>query len=123
MFRSFSAQALATRSRIVLGSAEGLSNVEVGARCGVDSHTVAKWRRRFLERRLDGLVDEPRPGRPASITTDQVKDVVVATLESTPKNATHWSRAKMAERSGLSFPTVNAAAARLRDAGLLTHAP
>ncbi|MDR7081084.1 transposase/transposase-like protein [Arthrobacter ginsengisoli] len=104
--RAKSSQALATRSRIVLGSAEGLSNVEVGARCGVDSHTVAKWRRRFLERRLDGLVDEPRLGRPASVTTDQVEDVVVATLESTPKNATHWSRAKMAERSGLSKSTI-----------------
>ncbi|WP_248763638.1 IS630 family transposase [Pseudarthrobacter sp. SSS035] len=104
--RAKSAQALATRSKIVLGSAEGLSNVEVGARCGVEPHTVAKWRRRFLERRLDGLVDDPRPGRPASITSDQVEDVVVATLESTPKNATHWSRAKMAERSGLSKSTI-----------------
>ncbi|CCQ46143.1 putative transposase [Pseudarthrobacter siccitolerans] len=104
--RAKSAQALATRSKIVLGSAEGLSNVEVGARCGVEPHTVAKWRRRFLERRLDGLVDDPRPGRPASITSDQVEDVVVVTLESTPKNATHWSRAKMAERSGLSKSTI-----------------
>ncbi|BAS10051.1 transposase [Arthrobacter sp. Hiyo4] len=78
----------------------------MGARCGVEPHTVAKWPRRFLERRLDGLVDDPRPGRPASITTDQVEDVVVATLESTPKNASHWSRAKMAERSGLSKSTI-----------------
>lgn len=104
--RANSAQALATRSKIVLVSAEGLSNVEVGARCGVEPHTVAKWRRRFLERRLEGLVDDPRPGRPASITSDQVEDVVVATLESTPKNATHWSRAKMAERLGLSKSTI-----------------
>ena len=88
------------------GSAEGLSNVEVGARCGVEPHTVAKWRARFVEHRLDGLVDEPRPGREPSITADQVEDVVVATLESTPKNATHWSRAKMAERSGLSKSTI-----------------
>ena len=94
------------RSRIVLACSEGLTNVAAAARCGVDSHTVAKWRRRFLERRLDGLVDEPRPGRPATITTDQVEDVIVATLESTPKNATHWSRAKMAERSGLSKSTI-----------------
>lgn len=71
------------RSRIVLACTEGLTNLAAAARCGVDSHTVAKWRRRFLERRLDGLMDEPRPGRPASITTDQVEDVVVATLEST----------------------------------------
>jgi transposase len=104
--RRKSSQALAVRSRIVLGSAEGLTNVAVAARCGVEPHTVAKWRRRFLEHRLDGLVDDPRPGRPASITTDQVEDVVVATLESTPQNATHWSRAKMAERSGLSKSTI-----------------
>jgi transposase/transposase-like protein len=104
--RRNSSQALAVRSRIVLGSAEGLTNVAVAARCGVEPHTVAKWRRRFLERRLDGLVDDPRPGRPAGISTDQVEDVVVATLESTPKNATHWSRAKMAERSGLSKSTI-----------------
>jgi transposase-like protein len=104
--RRKSSQALAVRSRIVLGSAEGLTNVAVAARCGVEPHTVAKWRRRFLEHRLDGLLDDPRPGRPASITTDQVEDVVVATLESTPQNATHWSRAKMAERSGLSKSTV-----------------
>lgn len=76
---------LARRSKIVLGRAEGLSNVEVDARCGVEPHTVAMWRRRFLEGRLDGLVDDPRPGRPASITSDQVEDLVVATLESTPK--------------------------------------
>ena len=104
--RRKSSQALAVRSRIVLGSAEGLTNVAVAARCGVEPHTVAKWRRRFLEQRLDGLADDPRPGRPAGITADQVEDVVVATLESTPQNATHWSRAKMAERSGLSKSTI-----------------
>ena len=68
--------------------------------------TVGKWRRRFCELRLDGLSDDPRPGRPATITAEQVEDVVVATLESTPENATHWSRAKMAERSGLSESTI-----------------
>jgi transposase/transposase-like protein len=104
--RRSSSQALAIRSSIVLASAEGLTNVAVAARCGVEPHTVAKWRRRFLEQRLDGLADDPRPGRPASITTDQVEDVIVATLESTPKHATHWSRAKMAERSGLSKSTI-----------------
>jgi transposase/transcriptional regulator with XRE-family HTH domain len=104
--RAKSAQALATRSRIVLASAEGLTNLEVAARCGVEPHMVARWRRRFLERRLDGLVDEPRPGRPATVTAEQVEDVVVATLESVPENATHWSRAKMAERTGLSKSTI-----------------
>lgn len=104
--RRKSSQALAVRSRIVLASAEGLTNVAAAARCGVEPHTVAKWRRRFLEQRLDGLVDDPRPGRPATITAEQVEDIVVATLESTPKNASHWSRAKMAERSGLSKSTI-----------------
>jgi transposase len=68
--------------------------------------TVGKWRTRFVEHRLDGLTDEQRTGRPATISVDQVEDVVVATLESTPANATHWSRAKMAERTGLSKTTI-----------------
>ncbi len=104
--RRKSAQALALRSRIVLGCAEGLLNKEVAAQERVSQPTVGKWRRRFIESRLDGLLDDPRPGRPASVTADQVEDVVVATLESTPKNATHWSRTSMAERSGLSKSTI-----------------
>jgi len=104
--RASSAQALALRSRIVLVCAEGVSNTEVAARLGCSAATVGKWRGRFLERRLDGLVDEPRPGRPPTITAEQVEDVVVSTLESTPANATHWSRAKMAQRSGLSRSTI-----------------
>jgi transposase len=83
-----------------------LANVEVAARVGVTRLTVGKWRARFLTDRLDGLLDEPRPGRPASITLDQVEEVVVATLESTPVNATHWSRASMAQRSGLSKSSI-----------------
>ena len=104
--RAKSSQALALRSRIVLACAEGLSNKDVAQRAGCSSNTVGKWRARFLTDRLDGLVDEPRPGRPPSITAEQVEDVVVATLESTPKNATHWSRTKMAQRSGLSKSTI-----------------
>lgn len=104
--RAKSAQVLALRSRIVLACADGIDNRTVAARLGCAAATVGKWRARFLEARLDGLVDEPRPGRPPTITADQVEDVVVATLESTPANATHWSRAKMAQRSGLSKSTI-----------------
>jgi transposase len=104
--RATSAQALALRSRIVLACAEGVSGKDVAARLGVTQATVGKWRKRFVEHRLDGLGDDPRPGRPASITADQVEDVVVATLESTPQNATHWSRSKMAERSGMSASSI-----------------
>jgi transposase len=104
--RAKSAQALALRCRIVLACADGLSNVDVAVRVGATRLTVGKWRARFLTDRLDGLLDEPRPGRPASITLDQVEDVVVATLESTPVNATHWSRASMAQRSGLSKSSI-----------------
>ena len=104
--RRKSAQALALRSRIVLACATGLTNKEVAAQLGVSMPTVGKWRSRFVESRLDGLVDEPRSGRTPTITAEQVEDVVVATLESTPEHATHWSRKKMAERSGLSKSTV-----------------
>ena len=104
--RRKSSQALALRSRIVLACADGLDNKTVAARLGCAAATVGKWRGRFVEHRLDGLSDEDRPGRPPVIGADQVEDVVVATLESTPADATHWSRAKMAERSGLSKSTI-----------------
>ena len=104
--RRKSSQALALRSRIVLECAEGVSNTIAAERLGVDRATVGKWRSRFLEHRLDGLGDDPRPGRPATVTAEQVEDVVVATLEATPENATHWSRSKMAERTGLSKSTI-----------------
>jgi transposase len=104
--RRSSAQALALRSRIVLGCADGLDNKQVATRERVSQQTVGKWRARFVEFRLDGLTDDPRPGRPPSISAEQVEDVVVATLEATPTNATHWSRAKMAQRSGLSKSSI-----------------
>jgi transposase/transcriptional regulator with XRE-family HTH domain len=104
--RRKSSQALALRSRIVLACADGVDNKAVAGQLGCAAATVGKWRGRFVAHRLDGLTDEPRPGRPAVIGADQVEDVVVATLESAPDNATHWSRAKMAERTGLSKSTI-----------------
>ncbi|EWM19500.1 transposase [Kutzneria sp. 744] len=116
--RAASAQALALRCRVVLACAEGLSNVEVAARLGVHRTMVGKWRARFAVGRLDALMDEDRPGRPPSITVDQVEEVIVATLEETPRNATHWSRTSMAEKSGLSKSTIG----RIwRDFGLKPH--
>jgi len=98
--RRTSAQALALRSRIVLLAAEGLNNTEVAERLGVHRNMAAKWRSRFVEHRLDGLVDEPRPGRPRTVTDEQVEEVIVKTLETTPKDATHWSTRSMAREVG-----------------------
>ncbi|SFR30064.1 Winged helix-turn helix, partial [Lentzea waywayandensis] len=89
--RRKTAQALALRARIVLRCAEGGSNSEIAAELGIRRATVAKWRSRFVVDRLDGLLDEARPGRPRTISDDQVEAVITATLESTPANATHWS--------------------------------
>jgi transposase len=104
--RRKSSQALVLRSRIVLACGEGMTNKDVAALVGCSAPTVTKWRSRFVEHRLDGLVDDRRPGRPATVRAEQVEDVIVATLESAPANATHWSRAKMAERTGLSRSTI-----------------
>jgi len=104
--RRTSAQALALRSRIVLLAADGLKNTEIAGELGVHRNMVAKWRSRFLEHRLDGLTDEPRPGRPRTVSDEQVEAVVVTTLEATPKDATHWSTRSMAREVGLTQSAV-----------------
>src|SRR5829696_8585274 len=99
--RRTSAQALALRARIVLLAADGFKNTEIAAELGVTRGMAAKWRARFVAHRLDGLTDEPRPGRPRTVTDDNVEDVIVKTLETAPKDATHWSTRSMAKEVGL----------------------
>jgi transposase len=105
--RRTSAQALALRSRIVLAAADGVTNSEIAERLGISRPTVTKWRSRFATERLDGLVDEPRPGRPRTVTDEHVDEVIVKTLESTPKDATHWSTRSMAAEVGLTQSAVH----------------
>jgi transposase len=105
--RRTSAQALAQRSWVVLLASQGLNNTEIAARLGVHRAMVRKWRSRFVEFRLDGLIDEPRPGKPRTISDEQVEQVIVKTLESTPKDATHWSTRSMAAEVGLTQSAVH----------------
>ena len=105
--RRTSAQALAQRSRIVLLAAAGLNNTAIAERLGVHRPMVRKWRGRFAAHRLDGLTDEPRPGQPRKITDAQVEEVIVKTLETTPKDATHWSTRSMAREVGLTQTAVH----------------
>jgi transposase len=105
--RPRTAQRLALRSRIVLAAAAGQSNTAIAADLRVTLPTVGKWRQRFLDRRLDGLTDEPRPGPPRTVTDAHVEDVVTRTLESKPPNATHWSTRGMAKATGLSQTAIS----------------
>ena len=100
------ARSLSDRCRMILRCADGLTNKAVAAELGVHEHTVGKWRRRFLKERIDGLSDEPRPGRPRTLTDEKVAAVIERTLETTPADATHWSLRSMARESGLSHTTV-----------------
>src|SRR5689334_5528937 len=105
--RRTSAQALALRSRIVLAAATGPNNSEIARELGIAVSSVRKWRNRFAEHRLDGLTDEPRPGQPREIPDAKVEEVIVQTLETTPKDATHWSTRAMAAEVGLNQTAVH----------------
>jgi transposase len=91
----------------VLLAAEGLKNTEIAERLGVQRNMAARWRARFAEHRLDGLTDEPRPGQPRKITDAKVEEVIVKTLETTPRDATHWSTRSMAAEVGLNQTAVH----------------
>jgi transposase len=95
------------RSRIVLAAADGESNSDMARRLRVSRTTVQRWRNRFVEGHCDGLLDEPRPGRPRAVADAQIEALITATLETTPKDATHWSTRSMAEHLGMSQSTVS----------------
>jgi transposase len=100
-------QALAQRARIILESATGKTNTEVARRLRITKQMVGKWRARFLQKRLDGLLDEPRPGTPRRLSDAEVERVLTMTLESTPQHATHWSTRSLAAACGLSRSSVH----------------
>lgn len=99
--RRTTAQALALRARIVLACAQGATNRQVAERLRVTVQTVGKWRQRFVDQRLDGLLDAPRPGQPRKISDAKVEEVIAMTLERRPREATHWSTRLMAKATGL----------------------
>lgn len=105
--RPKTAQALALRARIILLCGEGKTNTLVARQMSVRIQTVCKWRQRFIDRRLDGLLDEPRPGTPRKVSDADIERVLTMTLESTPKDATHWSTRSLASSSGLSRSTIS----------------
>ena len=100
-------QALAQRARIVLLCAQGLRTSEICRELRVHRNTVVRWRERFAKERLEGLLDEPRPGQPRKITDARVEEVIVKTLESAPRDATHWSTRSMAREVGLTQSAVH----------------
>ncbi|MEY8828607.1 IS630 family transposase [Sedimentitalea sp. XS_ASV28] len=104
--RHKAARSLSDRCRMILLCAQGLQSKEVGAQLGVHEHTVGKWRRRFVRNRIEGLTDEYRPGRPRTVSDDQVAGVIERTLNNRPKDATHWSIRSMAATTGLSHTTI-----------------
>jgi transposase len=105
--RPTTAQVLATRARVILGCAAGQSNTAVARELRLTKQTIGKWRTRFLNQRLDGLLDEPRPGAPRRIGDAEVERVMRLTLETMPRDSTHWSTRAMARRCGLSQTAVS----------------
>src|SRR5437879_8664423 len=105
--RPKSSQALALRCRIVLAAADGESSKEIAARLGCTPSTVGRWRGRYAKRGIDGLHDEPRPGKPRQIGDEEIERVIVKTLEESPPNATHWSTRSMAAATGMSQSTIS----------------
>src|SRR5271167_1024058 len=105
--RPKTAQALALRARIVLLSAQGRSNTEIARRLHISLPTAGKWRQRFLDQRLDGLLDEPRPGTPRRLSDAEVERVLARTLETQPQAATHWSTRSLAQATGLSQSSIS----------------
>jgi transposase len=105
--RRTTAQALALRSRIILACAQPLPNQEVALRLRVTPQMVGKWRSRFVAHRLDGLLDEPRPGAPRKLGDAQVERLITTTLNQRPRDATHWSSRALARKLGLSQTTVS----------------
>jgi len=99
-------QSLATRARIVLLSADGESNTDIAERLGLSKPTVGIWRKRYVTQRSAGLYDEPRPGGPRSIRDEQVATLLRKTLETKPKDGTHWSCRSIAAETKLSKSTV-----------------
>lgn len=100
-------QAMARRARIVLAAAAGLENKAICAEVGADANTVSKWRRRFAAQRLDGLLDEPRPGTPRTIGDAEIAETIRLTLETAPPGATHWSLRSMAKAVGYAPSTIH----------------
>ena len=100
-------RALSDRARIVLLAADGLNNVQIANTLGINNLTARKWRNRFAERGMDGLQDEPRPGRPRCIDDDAVAEVVRKTLEEKPRDATNWSTRSMARATGYAPSTIH----------------
>ena len=127
--RGTTAQRLALRARVVLACADGMNSSEVARQLRTTPQMVCKWRERFRQRRLEGLLDEPRPGTPRTVTDAHVEDVITKTLETKPKDATHWSTRLMAHNTGLSQSAVVriwhafGLKPHLQDTFKLSHAP